>query len=89
MSSIPQTNEATTDSVGSPEIQQPQLCKAAAPPYNRGRYDAEQLLPGNGSKPSSPTQPMAPRVNYTTTAPLSSLQQGPAPVECPSCGLGT
>ena len=86
MSTIPQSNIATTDPVGSPKVQQPQAAKAAVPGHHGGEYDDKDLPPGIDSATISPTQLTVPRNAYPVTTPLSSLQQGPTPVDCPSCG---
>lgn len=45
----------------------------------------QQGYPQDPSK--GPAQAAPPRNNYQMATPLPSLQQGPAPVDCPVCGV--
>ncbi|TVY20681.1 hypothetical protein LARI1_G001195 [Lachnellula arida] len=51
------------------------------PPPLEGHYAQEQQQQ-KGAHP-----PVAPRNNYQNATPLGSLQQGPAVVDCPVCGV--
>ncbi|TVY51768.1 hypothetical protein LCER1_G004976 [Lachnellula cervina] len=51
------------------------------PPPPEGHYAQEQ------QQPKGVHAPAAPRNNYQIATPLGSLQQGPAPVDCPVCGV--
>ncbi|TVY83202.1 hypothetical protein LSUE1_G001688 [Lachnellula suecica] len=58
--------------------QQPQGYAQQHPP--QGNYAPEVL--SKGPQPNA-----APRNNYQIATPLASLQQGPAPIDCPVCGV--
>ena len=56
--------------------------------YNNGNGDAQEknnpfLVPPQ----DYPQQFIAPKNNYQNATPLASLQQGPAPVDCPVCNV--
>ncbi|TVY34863.1 hypothetical protein LOCC1_G007261 [Lachnellula occidentalis] len=61
--------------------QDPNARGFAQPPPPEGHY-AEEQQQQKGVNP-----PAAPRNNYQMATPLGSLQQGPAPVDCPVCGV--
>jgi len=75
---------------------QPQQTYQQNGPQHSYPQQPQQTFQQNGPQPSyhqqeAPKQGFpqnnASRNNYQTATPLASLQQGPAPVDCPACGV--
>ncbi|KUJ23058.1 uncharacterized protein LY89DRAFT_679875 [Mollisia scopiformis] len=58
------------------------------PSYPQQTYQQpQQSYPPQDAPKQGVPQNNAPRNNYQMATPLASLQQGPAPVDCPICGV--
>jgi hypothetical protein len=59
-----------------------QLADNPVPPYI-----ATENMSGNDSKGPTPSQDYASQAIFIAVLPLDGLREGPAPVDCPACGV--
>ena len=52
-------------------------------------YTVAENMPDNNSKDPTPSQDYTSQPVFIAVLPLDKLQEGPAPVDCPACGVRT
>ena len=50
-------------------------------------YTASENTPGSDPKGPTPSQDYMSQQRFVAVLPLDELQEGPAPVDCPACGV--